>query len=66
MEGEGNFTVLHSDPTKQHRRKSTSHFEKYSGRETELDQVLWGNPFDVRYGVPFRRSNAERSAQTFY
>lgn len=66
MEGEGNFTVLYTDPTKQHRRKSLSHIEKSSGRENDLDQVLWSNPFDVGYGVPFRRSNGERSAQTFY
>lgn len=64
LEGEGSLSILYTDPTK-NRRKSTSHIERYSSRE-DLEQDFCGNPFNVKYGVPIRRGNGERSAQTFY
>ncbi|XP_015890599.3 ubiquitin carboxyl-terminal hydrolase 17 isoform X1 [Ziziphus jujuba] len=54
LEGEGSLSILYTDPSKS-RRKSTSYIERCSSRENDLEQDFWGNPFDVKYGVPFRR-----------
>ncbi|KAF9620726.1 hypothetical protein IFM89_014247 [Coptis chinensis] len=66
----GSLPILHSDTSKHSRNLtnsiSNSSHNNSSFRETDMERLGWGNPFDVNSGVSQRRSTRERIVQTFY